>query len=130
MKTCKHGHAYHDMERECPTCRNAARAEYRARPDIQMLDTERRRRYRLAYTEQKRVLLAEFQSRGCSVCPENEPCVIDAHHVEGKKFNIASALTQGYSPTDFKRELDKCVPLCSNCHRKLHAGILVLNTVL
>lgn len=46
---------------------------------------------------------------------------MDAHHPNStlKEFNISAKLT---SWARIERELDKCILLCSNCHRETHAG--------
>ncbi len=58
----------------------------------------------------------------CSRCPEDDIACLDFHH-EGndiKEFNLADAITNGYSIDKIKKEIEKCIVLCSNCHRKLH----------
>lgn len=64
------------------------------------------------------------RARGCTVCGETEPWVLDMHHLDPttKESNSAASATL---PT-FLKEADKCVLLCSNCHRKVHAGVLKL----
>jgi len=49
---------------------------------------------------------------------------LEFHHINGKKdFGIA---TKGYTRSweKVKQELDKCIMLCSNCHREAEVGIL------
>lgn len=61
--------------------------------------------------------------KGCKHCSENDPCCLDFHHTdeESKEFNISRARANK-SLTNIMNEIDKCEVLCSNCHRKLHAG--------
>ncbi len=47
---------------------------------------------------------------------------MDFHHLGFKEFNIGDAVTNGLSLKTLKREVAKCVIICSNCHRKVHAG--------
>lgn len=64
------------------------------------------------------------QDRGCQVCGENtHPSVLDLHHLDPseKELDPASAKT---SWSRFLGEAEKCIVLCANCHRKVHAGIL------
>ena len=62
---------------------------------------------------------------GCRLCSENEPVALDLHHRNNdKEFNPSSLLS--YSTKTLINEIRKCVVLCSNCHRKVHAGILTL----
>jgi hypothetical protein len=49
---------------------------------------------------------------------------LEFHHPNGdKEFGIAS---KGYTISweRIKQEIDKCVMVCSNCHREIEAGIL------
>jgi hypothetical protein len=85
-------------------------------------DKQLYREYRRHYKE----LLQEFRKNGCLLCPEKEHCCLDAHHVQKKSFEIGRLLSNRVSPEKVVRELKKCVCLCSNCHRKLHAGLLVI----
>lgn len=65
---------------------------------------------------------------GCLKCGESEACCLDFHHIEtsDKEYNIAS-ITTAKSKQRLIVELSKCVVLCSNCHRKLHSGKLILD---
>ena len=58
----------------------------------------------------------------CSNCSEKDIACLDFHHVDNleKSFNISIALQLGVSMSILKKELRKCIILCSNCHRKLH----------
>lgn len=58
----------------------------------------------------------------CSHCGIQHPAVIDFHHVikEGKK-SVNKLATQHNNINAAIREAEeKCIPLCSNCHRILH----------
>lgn len=58
----------------------------------------------------------------CENCGEEHVSCLEFHHLneEQKDFNISTAVKMGYSIERLKNEMDKCVVLCSNCHRKLH----------
>lgn len=76
-----------------------------------------------------RKLMRRFKAfLGCLICREKEPVALDLHHTDpsGKDANPSSLLT--YSTNTLKAEIRKCVVLCSNCHRKVHAGILQLSS--
>ena len=65
----------------------------------------------------------------CSVCSEGESCCMEMHHKDplGKEFSVSKV-----SNKSFKRaikESEKCVCLCSNCHKKVHAGILNVDEI-
>lgn len=59
----------------------------------------------------------------CLLCNENNGCCLDFHHVDDndKEFNITNIYK---NKNKLKKELNKCVVLCANCHRKLHSNKL------
>lgn len=62
----------------------------------------------------------------CFYCGYNR-CLaaLDFHHIDEstKKFGISQdGLTRSWERT--KQELQKCILVCANCHREIHAGIL------
>lgn len=67
----------------------------------------------------------------CVVCGENEPVCMDFHHLDPtkKEFNISYMFSRGLSLESVLKEIEKCVVLCSNCHRKYHAGVLAHDTL-
>ncbi len=66
------------------------------------------------------------QKNPCLVCGENETSCIDFHHLRDKDMDVSKMVKYG-SLKKLKEEIEKCVCLCANCHRKLHAGIITLN---
>lgn len=62
----------------------------------------------------------------CSVCPESEYCCIDLHHLDPDKkdFALTGKNVSDMSKERIIEEILKCVPVCSNCHRKIHKGII------
>jgi hypothetical protein len=56
----------------------------------------------------------------CALCGYDK-CVaaLDFHHInKNKEFKITDVRT--YSKIKLKIEIDKCIVLCSNCHREIH----------
>jgi hypothetical protein len=64
---------------------------------------------------------------GCHFCHECDPIVLEFHHLKNKDGNVSTMLIGGISWQRLKAEIDKCVLLCANCHRRLHAGKIALN---
>lgn len=64
------------------------------------------------------------QNNVCICCRESESCCLEYHHLFDKKFSLSSKIPKNITKEDLIREMNKCVLLCSNCHRKLHAGVL------
>lgn len=80
-----------------------------------------------ARAAKSRKLLQRYKSFcGCKVCGEKEPVVLDLHHLDPSSKELEVSKTVNYSRERLKKEVRKCVVLCSNCHRKVHAGILQL----
>ena len=48
----------------------------------------------------------------------NNYCIYDFHHVEDNKEFAISKTSKSFD--SIKKELDKCILLCSNCHRIRH----------
>lgn len=70
----------------------------------------------------RRELLSEFV---CKACGHNDPDVIQWHHVDPqeKEFEI---FRTAWPVEIFWDEVLKCVPLCANCHVKIHKNKLCL----
>jgi hypothetical protein len=63
--------------------------------------------------------------RCCEVCGESEPCCLDFHHRDPQaKEHAMSELVWRGAVEELEAEAEKCMLLCSNCHRKVHAGVL------
>lgn len=77
------------------------------------------------YAEAKDELADVKRASGCVVCAEDEPAVLVFHHVDQstKAFSISAGLqSRVWRMDEVRAEIAKCVVLCGNCHRKLHAG--------
>ena len=66
-----------------------------------------------------KILVNEWKSQGCIKCGDKRIYVIDAHHIDPstKNFDVSKTM-RGLKIV--KKELEKCIPLCSNCHREYH----------
>lgn len=91
-------------------------SEYRA--SVQRKDMNRR--YRI------KELIANTKKDGCLLCPEKEPCCLSFHHKNSAQMTFRISEATRYGMAALLTELQKCVCLCENCHRKIHAGILSL----
>ena len=77
---------------------------------------------RLAESARKmKLLCVAYKGGSCEICGYNK-CVaaLDFHHTDPncKDFQISRSHTKSLAKV--KPELDKCILLCSNCHRELH----------
>lgn len=67
---------------------------------------------------------------GCKYCSEKDFCCLEFHHTnsEDKEATI-SKFVQTASRRKVFKEIAKCDVVCSNCHRKLHAGRKLQNNL-
>lgn len=62
---------------------------------------------------------------GCCKCPENDPICLDFHHIGDDKEAAISTKITNWGKEKLQKEMNKCIIICSNCHRKLHAGLII-----
>ena len=69
-------------------------------------------------------LAVEYLGGSCSLCGYNK-CLsaLEFHHRDPKQkdFGLSSSTK---SIESIKRELDKCILVCANCHREIHQDII------
>ena len=90
----------------------------------------RRHKCRDCYRKTKRSLMEnhrqwvdDYKRNGsCSICGINDHRVMDFHHQgdEKKEFSVSVGLAEKFGLDRIKNEVEKCVLLCSNCHRIKH----------
>ena len=61
----------------------------------------------------------------CEECGENHIACLDFHHKnpDDKENSVSLLMANGVGKVKILEEIDKCIVLCSNCHRKLHFNI-------
>lgn len=75
--------------------------------------------------EKIKELLVEYKGGKCEICGYDK-CIsaLEFHHLnpDEKDFGIGA---KGYtrSVEKNKEEVNKCILVCANCHREIHAGI-------
>lgn len=73
----------------------------------------------------------EYKGGSCVLCGYNKhPAALEFHHLDPtqKEFDISLCKLKDFERV--KPELDKCVLVCSNCHREFHAGAIALPATL
>lgn len=62
------------------------------------------------------------QRTGCNRCDASRPGCLELHHLDSdeKTAAVSQLISQGCSAAELRRELRKCIVLCSNCHRREH----------
>jgi len=89
----------------------------------------RRHKCKSCYRATKQKLKEKYQKwlmdykkkHNCSKCSIRDYRVLEFHHLRDKKFNIALCFHHAhYGFERLKREVEKCIVICANCHRILH----------
>lgn len=77
--------------------------------------------------QEKKLKLAQHTSTECLVC-HYDKCIaaLEYHHLDPstKKFQISQGWNRSFK--EILKEAQKCVVLCSNCHKELHYGLISL----
>lgn len=78
--------------------------------------------------EMKQKYQALKSTLSCSRCGfkgEDAPWAIDFHHINpesknGREDEVGWLVKNGYSWHRVLEEIEKCIPICANCHRTIH----------
>lgn len=77
------------------------------------------------WKKDKRLKLIEYKGGKCEIC-NYDKCykALEFHHIDPSKkdFDISA---NSFAFERMKKEVDKCVLLCANCHRELHHNMLM-----
>lgn len=102
-------------------CSKSARSTYMKEYGDKVRERNRER------LSENREYVAQYKlGRSCISCNELTSVCLDFHHVDpsSKLFGIAHSGCRTIE--QLQKEIDKCVLLCANCHRKLHAGLIYI----
>lgn len=74
------------------------------------------------YNERKEAVNEIKGVEGCVKCGEKRSYVLDFHHKDPSKkdANISRITSNNNKMESIYSEIEKCVVLCSNCHREFH----------
>jgi len=81
--------------------------------------------------QQKTQLILSVKSQGCAYCDEKEVCCMDLHHYDSstKQFALYEVFRKPprFAYDIIKTEINKCIVVCVNCHKKIHKGDITAN---
>lgn len=73
-------------------------------------------------------MIVEYKGGKCVICGYNKHVgAFDLHHLDEskKEFGLSTrGLTRSWEK--LKAEADKCILVCANCHREIHAGVVTV----
>lgn len=120
-KKTKDGRSWH-----CKNCRNKWFKEFYSKNKERHIKNVGIRNIRVR--EESQLIINKMKEQyGCLFCSESTPICLDFHHInpEDKKYEVSTLVSAGNMIKVYE-EISKCILICSNCHRKLHAGLLML----
>lgn len=73
---------------------------------------------------ENKLRLIEYKGGKCEICGYNK-CVeaLEFHHLNPSEKEIPIGCGNTVSFEKLKKEVDKCMLLCSNCHKEIHSKI-------
>lgn len=85
----------------------------------------------VARYERNREQLREWKAtQKCSCCIESDPDCLDLHHLDPSKKDVnISDVVAYWSWKRLQREIEKCIVVCANCHRKIHKGKIIISDI-
>jgi hypothetical protein len=103
----------------CICCQNKIRC---SQDSVKLCYKCKHKSKRLAY----RISSANYKNNKCEICGLERNTIddldlFDFHHTDrsNKSFELGDKIEER-KWEDIKKELDKCMMLCANCHRKQH----------
>ena len=83
-----------------------------------------------SWRKRQKKALVEYKGGKCQCCGYSK-CIeaLEFHHLDP---NIKSFTISGKSKSfnSLKSEVDKCILVCSNCHKEIHAGLINIDTII
>lgn len=119
---CRDKNRIDGYQPECKECKSLWFKEQYIKNRGRYIQNNNKRR------ENWKIFIDSFKKK-CILCPEDVPVALDFHHLisELKEFKLASFPVHAFNEKQkqkFLKEIEKCVVVCSNCHRKIHAGYI------
>lgn len=114
------------MCRECNAVRSRKYYKENRKKHLKVVQENRRNRVR---AHQAKIVAIKTSNNGCFFCNETESVALEFHHLRDKKKAVSCMLEWRWRA--IVEEIQKCIVLCANCHRKVTFGLLKIpvNTV-
>ena len=103
----------------CKSCAKEKIKLYRQQIDYKPKTNE----YQLKRRLERKEWAIKYLGDQCAKCGNKfQPHIYDFHHKNPKEKENNLGMYLAGSFTKLKKELDKCILLCANCHRDVHWG--------
>ena len=119
---CKQSRSKDGYQPACKVCMNISWNASR---------NKKKEHYSLVQQKRQQKVVEQYKiwkkQQKCVVCHESDESCLDLHHVVShtKEVDVSDAVYK-WSWKRVLTEIEKCVIVCSNCHRKIHAGKIKL----
>lgn len=108
-------HNVRGLDTYCKSCRHKRQKEYYYKNKEKMMSQSR------DWKKAQRQRINEYKDSQCCVkCGESRNWLLDFHHPDPKEKEFQISQGERYKWEKVKKEIDKCIVLCSNCHRDFH----------
>lgn len=109
-------------------CANCHRIEHAAQQRPVQSDKQNQSREDESADDSRKEIrewVAEYKAEtGCSRCGETDPRCLVFHHLSDEKDGtVGQMISDGRPREEIEDEIERCVVLCSNCHRKEHVDL-------
>ena len=70
-------------------------------------------------------IIIEAKGDSCTLCGYNKCfAALELHHLDPTKKEYQPSLMKEYPKEKILKEINKCILVCANCHRELHAKLI------
>ena len=92
---------------------------------------EESKKYSKEYNSKKKQEAVQYKGGKCQLCGYDKYSgALEFHHIDPTQKDFAIGKNHSASFASLKPELDKCVLLCANCHREVHANLQNIEAIL
>lgn len=117
---CKNKRFSDGLNPRCKICKKEEAKKHYLKHKRKILDKNKEKN-QLRFKKFKEYIY-NLKLKGCSKCKENNPCCLEFHHKDPnqKEFDISTAICHRLKGIKtILIEINKCIILCINCHRKI-----------
>jgi len=108
-------HSTRGLDTYCKPCRRKKNKENYYKNKEKWNETSRKNK-----TKQRNRINEFKDPLSCLKCGESRNHLLDFHHIDPQKKKFQISQGERYGWEKIKKEIEKCVVLCSNCHRDFH----------